>query len=262
MSKATLNPGAKSENADAQWQKLCTASGVVVLIQLVLVVISLVMAFTMGREPETAEGYVAMFQANRFEALLRLDFATLIQLSLFPITAMGIYAALRKTHSAYAVLAASLVIVGITLALASNSGLSMIRLVDRYELASTAAQREQLLAAAEAVISADMWHSTAGFMSGLFMQGGLAFISAVMLRSKRFSKVTAITGLVANGLDWLHVPVALLAPSLAIALLGIAAPAYLLWFPMLGRDLLRLGRGDAEREPVSVSLPHPAESVR
>ena len=60
--------------------------------------------------------------------------------------------------------------------------------------------REQLLVAGEAVIAGDMWHSTSGFLAGIFMQGGFVLISAVMLRSKVFSKGTAITGMVANGL--------------------------------------------------------------
>jgi len=89
---------AETGNADAQWRNLCTAGGVVALIQLALVVISMAVAFTLGREPGTADGYFAMFQESRLEAILRLDFPTLIQLCLFPITAFGIYAAFQRTH--------------------------------------------------------------------------------------------------------------------------------------------------------------------
>jgi len=156
----------------------------------------------------------------------------------------------------------ALVIVGIILTVASNSGFSMIHLSDQFATATTMAQRERLLAAAEALISSDMWHSTEGFMAGLFMQGGLASISVVMLRSKRFSRVTAITGLLANGLDWVHVLVGLFAPSLALVMLCVAGPVYLIWFPMLGRDLLKLGRSASEEEIVRnsarlvSSIPH------
>jgi hypothetical protein len=99
-------------------------------------------------------------------------------------------------------------------------------------------------------IRASMWHSTGGFLAGLFMQGGLAFISIVMLRGTRFRKGTAIEGLVANGLDWIHVLVGLVSPSLAAVLLYVAGPAYLLWFPLLGWDLLRQGRSVLEKEAV------------
>jgi hypothetical protein len=236
------------ENVEAQWRKLCTTGGVVALIQLVCVAITIVVGVTVGWEPSTADEYFAMFQNNRFEALLRLDFTTLIQLSLFPITAFGIYAVMRKTHQAYAALMAVLVIIGITLALANHAAFSMIHLSDQYVLATSTAQREQLLAAAEAVISFDMWRSTGGFMAGLFMQGGLAFISMVMLRSGRFSRGTAITGLLANGLDWIHVLIALLSPSLAQAILYIAGPFYLIWFPLLGWDLLRQAKISRQKD--------------
>lgn len=155
---------------------------------------------------------------------------------------------MRKTYRAYAALMAALVIIGITLALANHSAFSMIHLSDQYAQATSEAQKAQLWAAAEAVISVDMWRSTGGFMAGLFMQGGLAFISIVMLRSQSFSKGTAITGLVANGLDWVHVLVALLTPGLGEVILWVAGPLYLLWFLLLGRDLLRLGRNAAEGE--------------
>ena len=40
-----------------------------------------------------------------------------------------------------------------------------------------------------------------------------------------------------------HVFVGLFLPSLATILLMASGPFYLIWFPLLGRDLLRLGRG-------------------
>jgi uncharacterized membrane protein len=112
----------------------------------------------------------------------------------------NIYAALRRSHQAYTALATALVFVGMILALANHSAFSMIHLSDQYAAATTAAQRAQLLAAGEAVIASDRWHSTAGFLAGIFMQGGFVFISVVMLQGKEFSKGTAYTGLLANGL--------------------------------------------------------------
>lgn len=160
---------------------------------------------------------------------------------LFSITSYGIYGALRRSAGAYAGLATVLVYVGVVLALANHSAFSMIRLSDMYAAATTAAAQEQLLAAGDAVIAGDMWHSTGGFLAGIFMQGGFMVISIVMLRSKAFGKGTAISGLAASGLDWLHVFVGLLLPSLAIAMLWIAGVFYLAWFSLLARDLLKRG---------------------
>jgi hypothetical protein len=71
-----------------------------------------------------------------------------------------------------------------------------------------------------------------------------------MLRGTRFRKGTAITGLVANGLDWVHVLVALVSPSLAAVLLYVAGSFDMIWFPLLGWDLLKQGRSASEKAAV------------
>jgi hypothetical protein len=73
------------------------------------------------------------------------------------------------------------------------------------------------------------------------MQGGFVFISIVMLRGTTFGRATAWTGILANGLDWLHVVIGLVAASPAELLLMGAGLFYLAWFPLLGRDLWRAG---------------------
>jgi hypothetical protein len=97
-----------------------------------------------------------------------------------------------------------------------------------------------------------MWNTTAGFLAGIFMQGGFVFISWAMLttpvgRDRRFSKLTAYSGLLSNGLDLLHVFVMLFSPGLAGALLGVGGVFYLVWFPLLGRDLYRISREGAHQ---------------
>ena len=152
------------------------------------------------------------------------------------------FAALRQHNKAYASLAMALMFVGMTLTLATHSAFSMVRLSDQFAAATSAAQKGQLLAAGEAVISSDMWNSTAGFLAGIFLQGGSVLISVLMLGSKKFSRATGITGILANGFDLAHVLLALFNPALAAILLVIAGPFYLLWFPLLARDLTKLGR--------------------
>lgn len=247
MSQVVLHSIHPAEATDAQWRRIATLSGVVSFIQLVLVLIPIIVFAIAGvGEPTTAEEYFTVLQNDRLVGILRLDFATLLLICLISVMPFGIYAALRHTHGPYALLAGVLIVVGVLLALANHSALSMILLSDKYAAATTAAERAQLLAAGEAIIASDMWRSTAGFLAGIFMQGGFAFISIVMLRSRHFSRWTAYTGLAANGLDWIHVFVGLFATSLANTLLYIGGVFYLAWFPLLGRDLLRFGRGLVE----------------
>ena len=64
---------------------------------------------------------------------------------------------------------------------------------------------------------------------------------AVMFRCSRFLKATAIAGMLANGLDLLHVLVGVVSPKIA-ELLSIALAIYVIWYPLLAFDLFRLAR--------------------
>ena len=242
MATSTLPHPSVPEHTDSQLRSLCRMGGIAALLQLICVLTSLVVSITVGAEPTTVEEYFTLLQQDRLVGLLRMDFSTLILICLYPLTSFGMYAALRQTNKAYAALAVALIFVGMTLALAPHSAFSIIRLSDQFAAASSVAQQEQLKAAGEAVISSGMWNSTSGFLAGIFLQSGYVILSVVMLSSKYFSKATGITGILANGFDLVHVFVALFNPSLAVILLYISGPFYLLWFPLLARDLYKLGR--------------------
>jgi hypothetical protein len=241
MSQLALDRPLVAQAAASQWFALRRLAGWATLAQLLCLLLSVVAGIAVGSEPATAQEYFAMLQNDRVVGLMRLDFPTLVMICLFSITSYGIYGALRRSDGAYAGLATALIYVGVVLALANHSALSMIRLSDLYAVATTAAAHEQLLVAGEAIIAGDMWRSTSGLLAGIFMQGGFVLVSMLMLRSTAFSKGTAVSGLAANGLDFLHVFVGLVLPSLATTLLWIAGGFYLAWFPLLARDLLRRG---------------------
>jgi len=242
MATMTLPQAEANGKAESQWRNLCRVGGIAATLQLICVLTSVVVAVTLGVEPTTVDEYFTLLQQDRLAGLLRLDFSTLILLCLYPLTSFGMYAALRRNDKAYAALAVALIFVGMILALAPHSGFSMIRLSDQFAAATSVAQQDQLLAAGQAVMSSDMWNSTSGFLAGIFLQGGSVLISILMLTSAKFSKATGITGVLANGFDLVHVFVALFNPALATILLYISGPFYLLWFPLLARDLYKLGR--------------------
>ncbi|MCP4362814.1 MAG: DUF4386 family protein [Chloroflexi bacterium] len=242
MSQLTLTPVRDVETTNSDWNRLCKLGGIVAWIQLGCLLFTIISLTILGAEPTTAEATYKMLQDDGFVGLLRLDFATLILLALFPFVAVALFTAFRYSQQAYALLALVLILMGTLLGLANHSAFSIMYLSDLYAAAATAAQQEQFLAAGEAVIASNMWNSTAGFLAGIFMQGGFVFISFVMLRSKEFSKGTAYTGILSNGLDLIHVFIMLFAPALATTVLSIGGVFYLIWFPLLGRDLYRLGK--------------------
>lgn len=241
MSQITLSQAQETETAVSDWNRLTQLGGYTAWLQLACLLVSMIVMTMIGGEPTTAEEYFEALNSG-FIGLMRLDFGTLILIVLFPFVAIGIYAALRHIRQAYALLAMIMIIIGTILGLANHSAFSMIYLSDLYAAAATPAEQAQLLTAGETLIASDMWRTTAGFLAGLFMQGGFVFISFVMLHVPGFSKWTAYSGMLANGLDWIHVIVGLFAPGLSFVILAIGGVFYLIWFPLLGRDLIRLGK--------------------
>lgn len=65
-----------------------------------------------------------------------------------------------------------------------------------------------------------------------------------MLRSRDFSKLTAYAGLLGNGLDLLQHLAHPFAPAFSESIMPFMGIFYLVWFPMLARDFIRLRATD------------------
>jgi hypothetical protein len=225
----------------AGWTGIWRVAAIAAVVQLLCTLITIAVVFTLGVEPATAEEAFTLLHEDRVTALLRFDFPSLFNVALFAVTAVALFGALRRVHFALSTLAMALTLVGVAIAMATHGAMSMIHLADRFAAAGSTAEREMLLAAGEAAIATGWWHSSGGFMAGLFLQGGTFLMHAVMWRSSRFLKATAITGMLANGLDLLHVLVGVVSPKIA-ELLSIALAIYVIWYPLLAFDLFRLAR--------------------
>jgi hypothetical protein len=134
------------------------------------------------------------------------------------------------------------VFVGVTLLLATPSVFSMMNLSDKYALATTEAQRNQVLAAGEAILASDMWHGTGAIMGSFLIQIGALIFSFVMLRGQIFNKFTAYVGIITHGLDFAHLVFLLILPAIGTTLMIFAGTLYLLWFPLIGIRLIQIGK--------------------
>jgi len=243
MSQLELNQITDAEMIGSDWKGLCRLGGVAALILLLYSVVTMIVLTLFGAAPSTAAESFAMLQNNRIVGLLRLDLLTVfVYMPLCYLLFLGIYIALRRTNGAYATLATVLVFAGITLFLATPSAFSMMVLSDKYALATTDAQRSQLLAAGEAILASDMWHGTGAIIGSMLLQSGALLISVVMLQGKIFSKAIAYVGILTHGLDLAHLIFLLLVPGLGTILVAIAGTLYLIWFPLVGLRLFQLGR--------------------
>ena len=242
MSTATLSPTASSENILPDGSKLYKASAIAALTQLGVVLVYFVVIATLGGKPNTIEEHLMILQTNQLVGFLRGDIFNLMIVALYLGLFPGIYLALRRVNPVGAAFSSLLILIAVILCFASNSDFSMLHLSNQYASAATEAQRSQIMAAGEAILAADMWNSSGAYVSGVFLQGAGVLISVIMLRSKDFSKVTAIAGLLGNGIDLLQHILHPFQPSISAVVLRAAGPFYLVWFPMLARDFLRLAQ--------------------
>jgi hypothetical protein len=220
----------------------CRIGALGALLLLVCSVITLVLVVAIGGPPATAEEAFALLQRNRLAGLLRLDILTAVSMPAYYALFAGLYAALQRTHRVYTILAAVLAFIGVTLFLSTPSVLSIACLSDQHLAATTEARRAALVAAGEALLASDMWHSTAAFVGGILLETACLLISVVMLRGAVFSKATGYVGVATHGLDLGHILAGLFAPTAGFVLMAAAGPLYLVWFLLVGGRLWRLGR--------------------
>lgn len=221
---------------------LCRLGGIASLILVAYSLATMVQMVVLGGQPTSAAQAFGLLEHHRVIALLRLDLPTIISLPLYYLVFLGLFAALRRCDFSGVLLATTLAFVGTTLVLATPTALSLIPLSDKFAMTTSDASRNQLLAAGEALLAADIWHSTGAIVGGALLQCGAVLISVVMLRGKVFSKTTAWLGIVMHGLDLAHIIGGLLLPAAGFVLLSIAGPLYPVWFVLVGLRLLQLGR--------------------
>ncbi|MBD3263435.1 hypothetical protein GF374_03595, partial [Candidatus Woesearchaeota archaeon] len=180
---------------DTNWKSLYTIGGVTALVFLVYSLITMIVLVVIGGPPETVVDAFTLLEEDRIVGLLRLDALTILTVPLYYPLFLSICAALRKNNVAYTTLGTVVAFAGITLFLATPSAFSLIPLSDKYAAATTAAQKNQLLAAGEALLASEMWHGTGAMMGGILMLVGAVIVSVVMLNSDVFGKATAYVGI-------------------------------------------------------------------
>lgn len=223
----------------AAFYRLGAWAAVILLIYSLLTMLILVL---LGAAPENAQACFEMIQRNVATALLRLDVLTVLVMPAFCVLYAGLFISMCRECYVLTILSCASAVMGVTLILANASPASLLYLSDQYVAATTESRRALLVAAGEAIISTDMWHGTAAKMGGLLLQLAGVTISVAMLRTAVFSKVIGYSGLVAHGLDLLHIVIGFFAPKVAVLTMAIGGPLYLVWFPLVARRLFQLAK--------------------
>ncbi|NDJ53812.1 MAG: hypothetical protein GYB68_12125 [Chloroflexi bacterium] len=248
MAQLAQVPFALKQDQASLRQRLIQIGGVSAWAQLGWLVVVIIVGLTLGPWPETVEGYFSMYAETPLLGLLRDDVTSLVLILLYIGLMPGIALALWQENPLIILFTTLFTGIAVITSLATQSSFALLHLAERYELAATAAEQARLLAAGEAVLASNMWNSTSGFFNGILLQGSGVLLSYLMLRSKKFGTLTGAAGLIANGFDLLQHLLHLFAPAAAGIIITVAGPFYLLWYLLMGRDLLRHAR-KMDQEP-------------
>lgn len=219
---------------------LFRVGGYAAIVHLVAVAAVLVVELVLGPTPESAEAYFAIHERSRAEAVLRGDALLLLLVGAYLGTVPALYLALRRLHHSIVLFASGLIVIAVVNVFATESTFALLHLGNAFQAAADEATRVRLMAAADAVRAMDMWHGTAAYLGGIFAQGGGVALSLVMLRSRDFSRVTALSGLIANALDLGQHLVHPFVPGVGSVVQPVMGVFYVVWFPLLARDFFRL----------------------
>lgn len=210
-------------------------------LQLVTIISYVFVTAFIGPRVAGAEAFFRIQQTSYWSALLRLDLMMMCLVGLYLGNFPALLVALWGRRPLLSLFAFGFTIIALTLGFAGESTFAMLHLGKQYISASSAVERSQLISAGEAVMASGWWNSTTSYVTGILLQAGGIMISVAMLSSQRFHKTTAIAGILGNSFDLIQHLLSPFVPGikeyLAIGMLG-----YLLWYPMMSYDLLRLSR--------------------
>ena len=221
---------------------LFTIAGITSFLQLITIAGYGVALAVLGPKPQTAQEFFLIQQNSALEVILRSDFMLMILIGLYLITFPALYIALRKLSPVFSAMAVLMTISAAVITFCTDSTFSMLYLGEKYLSAATDALRNQYLSAGEAVIALDMWNSSGSYANGILLQGSGVIISLIMLRSSDFRKLTAWSGILGNGFDLIQHVLHPFLPALMAPIQQFMGLFYLIWYIMLGLDLLRLAR--------------------
>jgi len=250
------NQVTNAETADSAWKSLYRVGGVAALIAGVIFRRNLgpeISLFSAQKQPDTLIDWFTLLQNNRILGLSYLNLFDIVDYALVGLMFLALYAALRRANKSYMAIATTLGFVGMAIYFASNTAFSMLSLSDQYAAATTDAQRSMFLAAGQAVLAINnpgaIYQGTGIYVSFLLLAVAGLMVSAVMLRSSIFGRVTAYVGILASAFDLAYCITFAFVPAMTVYLLSAAGLLLMIWHILIGRRLYQLGRLERKTPP-------------
>jgi hypothetical protein len=223
------------------WKPLYKVGAVAALMMVVFIPIQIII-FLAWPPPSTVIGYFMLFQHNWLLGLLSLDLLYLVNNALLILLYLALYAVLRRVSPSFMTVALILGLVGIAAYYASNTAFEMLSLSSQYAAATAEAQRSLTLASGQAMLA--IYTGTAFDVYYVLNAVATLIISAVMLRSTLFGKVTASVGMVTGVL--MVVPSTAGTIGLVLSLMSLVP--FAIWSVLIARRLFMLAQGTSKEE--------------
>jgi hypothetical protein len=213
------------------WQTLHRVGGATALAVLVLIPVQMVVYF-LWLPPSNVTGWFALFQDNALVGLLNMDLLLIVDYLLLIGLFSALWAFLRRANESLMAIALILQLVATATYLASTAAFEMLSLSNQYATATTDVERSLFLSAGQAMLVT--WQGTAFDVSYVLSALATLIVSAVMVRSQSFSKITGYAGLSA-GILMLVPPTA---GTIGVVFSLLSLVPLLVWLILIARRLL------------------------
>jgi hypothetical protein len=240
-------PALSSDAGEERWHYLYRTAALAALVSVGLFLFQIV-AFFVWPPPATVAGHYALLQSRPLVGLVSLDFVIIVDEVLAIPLCLALYLSLRRVHESLMLIATALSAASIVCFLVATPALNMLYLSQQYAAATSAVEREGLLAAGQAVLSA--WLGTpyqVGYVVGSIE---MLLIGWVMLRSRIFSKATGYVGIAASVVSF-----GLYMPKVGVYISILSVVGMQVWYVMIARTLWRLSSRTTQSAPQLPSQP-------
>jgi hypothetical protein len=233
MPHAIPAPVIPPDPSEVRWHYLYRTAAVAALITVALFLFQIV-AFFVWPPPSTVAGHFALLQSRPFIGLVSLDLLIIVDEVLAIPLCLALYLSLRRVHESLMLMATAFSAASITCFLIATPALNM-QALSRQCVAASGVEREQLLAAGQAVLSS--WQGTPFQVGNVVGAIGMVLIGWVMLRSQIFSKVTGYVGITAG-----VVGIGMYVPKVGVFISILSVVGMQIWYVMIALKLLHLSK--------------------
>jgi hypothetical protein len=226
-----------SSLVDPRWKDLYRLAGIAAVVSELVILLGIVAYVIWPYAPgsRTTEEILRLLQSDPLAGPVSLDLFLVIGNLISVFLFLALYVSLRPVNPSYALVALTVGLIGLVLLIPARPIVELFALSRQHAAATTDAARSQVLSASAALLA--LFDGTNWVMNTLLGALSLLTSSLLMLRSNMYSKATAYAGIFTNAVVCLF-----FIPTLGKFLLFLSLPGYMIWYFLLAKRFLQMGR--------------------